>query len=118
MALGGVIARFASGTYTVTRKAAGTVSVGDYTPGATTTFSIVASVQPISGRELSVLPQGQRGEEVRVVYTLTELKTRTPATEPDTISIGGETWEVFRTESWEAFGATHYRAHVARKVVP
>lgn len=105
--------------YTVTRKAAGAYSTGYYAPGATTTFAIAASVQPVTGRDLRSLPEGQHAEESRVIYTATELRTRTPTTEPDVITIDGDPWEVTRVERWE-FGTdtTHYRAYASRQVIP
>lgn len=115
MSLTGVISRFKTGTYTVTRTAAGTRTLGRYTPGAPSTFSIVASIQPVTGRDLQTLPEGQRAEETRVVYTTTELRTRTATVEPDTLSIDSETWAVTKVERWQAFGGTHYRAMVARQ---
>jgi len=106
---------FKTGTYTVTRTAAGTRTLGRYTAGAASTFSIEASVQPVTGRDLQAMPEGQRAEETKVVYTTTELRTRTPAGEPDTIAIDSETWAVTKVERWDAFGDTHYRAYVARQ---
>jgi hypothetical protein len=114
-ALTGVIGRFMSGTYTVTRTAAGTRTLGRYTPGASSTFSIDASVQPVTGRALQALPEGHRAEETRLVLTTTEIRTRTPTNEADTISIDSESWAVVKVERWDAFGGTHYRAFVARQ---
>lgn len=110
-----MIARFKTGTYTVTRTAVGTRTNGRYTPGATSTFDITASVQPVTGRDLQSLPEGQRAEETRIVYTTTELRTRTATVDPDSISIDSETWAVVKVERWQAFGNTHYRAFVARQ---
>ena len=122
MALSGVISAFKTGTYTVTRTGGGTYSSGVYTAGSTSTFDITASVQPVSGRDLQVLPEGQHGNEVRVIYTTTELRTRNPTNAGDKISIGSEDWEVFRFERWEAFGLNlsgdHYRAFASRLETP
>lgn len=119
MSLNGVIARFATGTYTVTRTAAGTLSAGHYTAGATSTFSIVASVQPASGRSLRVLAEGRRGDEVRELYTTTELRLGAAGSiDPDTVSIDGETWEVCNVKRSQHFGETHYVVLISRKTVP
>lgn len=118
MSLLSVITRFATGTYTVTRTAAGGNTAGRYTAGATSTFSIVASVQPVTGRYLRVLAEGQRADEARLIFTSTELRTRTPTNEPDLLAVDGETWEVFRVNRWQHLGETHYVVMASRKVVP
>ncbi len=118
MALNGTIGTFKTGTYVVTRTAAATPTNGVYGSGAATTLSIDASIQPASGRELRVLAEAQRGEETRVVYTRTELKTRSPGFEPDVITISGESWTVFRVELFGIISGGHCRAYIARTVVP
>jgi hypothetical protein len=121
MALTGVISRFSTGTYTVTRTAAGSYTTGRYAAGAPSTFAITASVQPVQGRDLQSVPEAQRGEEVKVLWTTTELRTR-GAGEPDSVSIDGEAWRVVRVKRWQAFGGDgsgdHYEVYVARVVQP
>lgn len=118
MSLIGVIERFATGTYTVTRRGTGTYSSGRLVAGSTSTFTITASLQPVRGRELQNLAPAQHGEEVKVLYTATLLRVRSPDGAGDLVTINSESWEVFQVEPWEAFGETHYRAYVARKPVP
>jgi hypothetical protein len=113
----GAIASLSTGTYTVTRRAVGAYSDGRWTPGGTSSFSIIASIQPVSGRLLLALPENERTEEQRVVYTITELRTRIGAADPDVVTIDGDAWEVSRVDRWQAFGAVHYRAFVARQAV-
>jgi hypothetical protein len=116
--LNGAITTFATGTYTVTRTAADTYTNGVKVAGATSNVSIVASVQPLSGRDLQVLPEGQRADETLVLYTATQLFTRTPSQAPDSISIDGSTYEVFKVETWNYIGEIHYRAFVSRRGRP
>lgn len=118
MSLEDVIDRFATGTYPVTRTSAGAYVEGRYTPGSTTTFNVVASIQPLSGRDLQTLPEGQHASETRAVYTKTELQTRTPSSEPDRLTINGESWEVWQSFRWEAFGGAYYKAFISRAVTP
>jgi hypothetical protein len=108
---------FQTGTYTVTRTVAGSYVQGRYVPGGTTTLNVDASVQPITGRDLLALPEGQRTEEMRVVFAKTELRTRGPSNDPDRLTIDGEAWEVRNVERWQGLAETHYRAVVARQVV-
>jgi hypothetical protein len=106
------------GPYTITRTAAGSYTNGRYTAGAESTFTIIASIQPVTGRDLADLPEGQNGDEVRVVFTITELLTRAPGQEPDVITIFGEDFYVYRVKKWQGFGDNHWQAWVSRTVVP
>ena len=122
MPLSDVITSFLTGTYQVTRTGGGSFANGVYTAGSTSTFDITASIQPLSGRDLQSLPEGQHANETRVVYTTTELMVRNPTNAGDKISYNGELWEVFRMERWEAFGLNmsgdHYRAFISRLATP
>ncbi len=119
MSMRGAIASLAQGgPFTVTRTEAGEREKGRYTPGDDDTFTIVASVQPVGGRELRDLPEGQRADETRVIYTLTELRTRQGETEPDVITLDGQPWTVIRVERFDSFGETHYRAYASRTERP
>lgn len=113
----GAITRFATGTYSVARYGAPTWSDGIGTKAAPSTISIVASVQPVGGREIRALPEGRRGNEVRVIYTATLLQTETSGS-ADIVTIDGEPYEVFKVETWIAWGVTHYRAFASRTSIP
>lgn len=104
---------FPTGTYTVTRTVRGTTTNGRYTPGATSTLSIVADVQHVSGNALRDLPEGMRSEETRIVYTTTALIAQTLANDPDVIAIDGDNWRVNRVDRFRVF-ANRYRALVER----
>lgn len=109
------------GTYNVLRRSQGTYDAnGRYSgPGASTTLRIVASVQPVSGRDLVVVPVGQRTDEARVIYTATQLLTRTPTREPDVITVGGEPYAVYRVDGpFELDDGITWRVYAARQVVP
>lgn len=114
----GAITRFASGTYSVSRHGTGTWTTGVFAKASPSTISIVASVQPVGGRDFAALPEGRRANEVRVIYTATLLRTEGPAGSADEITIDGEAWEIFKVETWPAWGVTHYRAFASRKAIP
>ena len=84
------------------------------------TPTIVASIQPASGRDLQRLPEGLRSSEVIVIWTKTLLKVlgstnSAGATQPaDTLVYEGETYQVERCERWVQAG-NFYEA-LARKV--
>ncbi len=102
-----LIADLATGTYTVTRRAAGTYVHGIATPGTTSTLSITAAVVPERGRDLERLPQGRQTIETRAVYTPTLMLVgaQAGANEADLITIDGDLWEVQLAERWPAAGA-------------
>jgi hypothetical protein len=76
----------AAGQYRVTRTLAGDYPSGQYVPGSTSTFNITASVQPFSDRSTVVLPEGVRTEDVRVLWTATELTVPRRRPRPPTSS--------------------------------
>lgn len=126
MGLNDAIATLATGEYTVTRRPAGVYVAGRYTPaGAPTTFTVLAGIEPVTGRELKDLPEGQSGDEVIKITTATPLLTRRPGFEPDTIAYrppgyesAGEPWTVTSVKVWEAFGEVHYEAMACRAPSP
>lgn len=125
MALNDSIADNSTGTYTVTRTTGGTHVKGHWVDGSDSTFSIDASVQPV-GEEVKDLPEGQTMDNVRVIYTATELTGRrpgVPATPPaddtgrrdaDRITIDGDIYRVYKVEKWDHWGETHYRAWASK----
>ena len=115
MTLASVIETFATGVYTVTRQGAGSYDAsGDFVPAATSELSVTASIQPVTGQELKVLPEARHGEENRVAYTTTPLRTQGPAGGPDRLLIDGAVFEVIKVELWPS----HCRAYLARVVAP
>lgn len=117
MSLTALIGRFKTGTYTRTRTAAGSYDThGVYTAGSAATSSVDASIQPSHGRDLQVLPEGRRGDEIRTVYCMTELRTTSPAGAADKLTVDGETWEVIHVFPWASLrpALTYYRALIAR----
>lgn len=107
------IGRASNGTYTVTRQAPATTDGnGRMVAGATSTFTVTGSLQPMSGRELRTLPEARQADEMRVLYTTTELRT---GAAPDLVAAEGSTWEVYRVARWDAFGSVHYVVQLARK---
>lgn len=118
MALNESIDGLLTGTYTVTRRAVGTMVDGIYSGGgATTTFAMPAVVEPatglqrvVGGYEMRSDNDGQRTNDIQVIYTRTELYTRRPTHEADLVTIGGRQYTVFRVEAWNLSGEIHYRA--------
>jgi len=126
MGLLDVIDSFATGTYKVNRIKPATPGYDDKgrkLAGTPSTFSIVAVVEPLSGRDLLVLEESQRGEQQQWLYTATRLATRDVDTAPDEVMIPNdngiaEPWVVRSVEKWTLDGDSHWRVRIARKVNP
>lgn len=104
-----VIDSLGTGNYSVTRRAATSFNHGRAQAGPVqSVFTIDASVQPASGRDLLRLPEGRRSTETKVVFTATQLQVgqEAGASEADIVDIDGRRWEVQLAESWP--GTTGY----------
>lgn len=100
-----------AGTYTVTRHAVSTWTDGEHVPGAETTFQIVASIQPITGRELEMLPEGDRNRGRLKCYTETLLQAGEGDAVPDRVEYKGTDYEVQEVRDFQDHGTglPHYR---------
>jgi len=83
-----------------------TVNVdGTTTPGAETPFTIKASCQPANPKDVELLPENRRNDGgTFTLYTddvlITINESTTPSSNPDQVTIQGERYEVFQSESW------------------
>lgn len=113
MDIAGLVASFATGTYTVTRTARGNTSYGVVSAGTQTTFTIRASVSPLGDEDLVRVPEGRRTMEARLIFSTTQLYLggQGDAYEADIISIQSESWQVTDEDNWldPVSGATGYR---------
>lgn len=115
MDLSGVVLNLASGSYTVTRSAPGsTGSDGRWVAGATSPLTIMASVQPLNGRDLLRLPEGERTTERVKVYSPMQLFVPGAGQDADVITVAGIQYQIETAEQWGANGA--YWKMIARKV--
>ena len=107
MDLGALIRSFSTGTYSVTRRAAGGFDRGVAKGTTDSTVSVVAAVQPASGRDLLRLPEGRRSTDTRVLFTVTPLLVGDAGAtyEANLVTIDGAEWEVQHVEKWTQAGA-------------
>jgi hypothetical protein len=110
--LSDVLELLGTGTYVVTRPGAESFVAGVRVAGVATTFSISASIQPMTGLELDRLPDGFRNSEAKACWTATALHTLDSAM-PDTVLVGGLQYQVQSVEDWSDTGA-YYRAVLVR----
>ena len=92
----------------INRTAAGTWSSDgeDFNNGFVSTFTKKCSVQPLTSKELQVLPEGMRSSRILKVYTsrssANKIRTvdRDGATIPDYITYQGKSFQIYSTEDW------------------
>ena len=83
--------------------------------GEPLTCQIMASVQPLNGNDLELLPEGDRAEDSRRLYTASEVRTADqhcgrPA---DQIIIDGKTYKVIEVKRQRSV-IPHYRVLCVR----
>lgn len=94
---------------TVTRLGAGSHVAGRFVPGTGTDFSAGGNIQPLNGRELLQLPEGDRKREAKKIYTAFALQNKDIVTRTS-----GVKYEVQAIEDWTAFNQPHYKARLMR----
>ena len=110
-----VIERFAK-TYTYQRPSPGATVKGRWEAGALgEPVEFRASIQPLKGFEIMLLPEGQRGIESIKIYTETLLQCldETQKLKGDWISYNGKVFEVQPKQDWtdvERYGFYRYYA--------
>lgn len=110
--LRGVLASFQTGTYTVRRRAAHTLTLGIVTPGTESSFTVDAVVQPLSGQALSLLPGGMTSHNTRKLWTSTLLQAMATDVGPDIVVIGGVDYRVYQAQEWTGLDGDHFKALV------
>jgi len=99
----GLIDRFGT-YYTLRRYDPGIYVKGRWEPGSTfTETQIVASIQPSTGKEREILPEGERTKEVIRIYTKYGLRQpiEQQNVKGDRISYKGRSYEVRMVETWD-----------------
>jgi len=98
---------FMNRTLTVTRTSSQTIGAdGFLTSGSTTTFTVVGSLQPLSGKERNMLPEGCKDTATHKFYTTSELYTSDRLERTD-----GTKYEVLSVEEYQGYGIgmDHYK---------
>lgn len=118
-----LIPNFLTGAYKVTRMSAGYYKDGRYVPGDTETLTIRGSLQPIGGREIKLLEEGERVKDHFFFYSnepLSIIDTKALG-RSDVMEINGETYKVIDVEGWQnqpGFGGhtlPHYKTRLYRE---
>ncbi len=113
-------------TYTVSRVAAGSYSAttGAWTDGATSTFSIVGSWQPLNGREVERLPEAYRTRQSAKLLCAAAQPALYPvrpgsAQRPDVVTRDDARYLVVASSDWTDHASpTAHRAYMLAELGP
>ena len=85
---------------------------GRFIPGDFVVRNINASIQPLSGRQIQLLPEGRRSEDSIVIYSTEELFTAQSSANKkgDVVIFRGKRYEVFNTKAWLSGAFTNYES--------
>jgi hypothetical protein len=99
---------------------AGTYVNGRWVEGSYTDSTITASIQPLVGEELQLVPEDRRETETYKMYTSSIIKTITSAN-PDQVIFRSKTFEVLQVFPWQNtamfFPVQHYK-YICMRVNP
>lgn len=96
--------------FTVNRPAAGSFVKGKWVQSGTMTqITIMASVQPVKGLDLQLVPEARRNGQIVKIFTDTMLQILTPSTNPDILLAFGYSYEVITVEPWQSNIINHYK---------
>lgn len=98
--------------FTVTRTAPGSYVSGNWVEGAASAIPITATIQPVSDKDLQMLPSGSRASDMVKIYTETELKTvgdQGANQSPDRITWQGSVYEITAVSVRQMNVINHYR---------
>ena len=88
---------------------------GIYQDGATSTFDVIMSIQPLMGKEVEKLPEGERTRRYVKGYTTTRLYTtkESESQKADRVAYDGTNFEVQAAERWIDGNLHHYKTMMA-----
>lgn len=104
--------------YDVTRPGQGEYVRGIWVPALTKKaekFNVLAVVQPLTGKDILLLPEGQRITQAFKVYTSFAMQTvnSEKTKKADTISINDEEFEIHSVEPW-GWHLAHFKCVAVR----
>ncbi len=110
---------FRKHTLTVKRRSSGDYDSAGFfkVSGPDTEFTITASVQPMTGSEMLLLPENRRELETKKIFTSTELYgiEKGNGVNADIVIIDGDEFEVVRVYPWKNNVINHYKIYVTKK---
>lgn len=113
-----LVQEFATSTYEVERMtSSGQYVDGFWVPGTTQRIQVTGSLQPMSMRDLELLPEGERVKQTFKIYTDTVLFTGREGglRSPDRVCIGGEWFRVQASERWDGTDLPYFKSLLVRE---
>jgi len=105
--------------FTVRRAAAGAYNDAGFfeVSAEPSTFTIQASLQPITGSEIKLLPEDRREEELCKIYTDTALigSLKGNTGNCDIVEINGSDYEVVKTLPWQNGVINHNKIILSKR---
>lgn len=104
--------------FTIKRTVAGAYVNGVYVEGAESTITIQASVQPISGTDMVVIPEGRRASDIVKIYTDSDLFGQGDAgsgQSPDRLVYRGADYEISTKDPNQSDVINHYRYYAIKE---
>jgi hypothetical protein len=75
-----------------------------------TSFTALFSIQPLTGKETQLLPEGRRSNESYRIYGSVELRTSEPGQETcDQLEYRGKRFDVIAKMNWQNSVIKHYK---------
>lgn len=101
----------------VSRGGQGQYVDGIWQGGATSSFTIEASVQPATPDDIQLLPEGKRDRLAYTLYSDTALRIANDNTQQpgDVVTIDGETFEAMARRPWQNNIIDHHVAIVVKE---
>ena len=83
---------------------------GKYSGGDIMEFTEKASVQPLSGKQAQLLPEGRRAEDSIIIFTVPELFTAKTSEnkKADIVIYNSRRYEVWNVKIWMLPGFSHH----------
>lgn len=106
-------------TVSVRRQSPGSYVDGEWVAGAESALSIVASIQPITGKEREDLPEGYRTARTCKLFTRDVLQVLSVenATPGDIVEFDGSDWEVIDLKDFSRHQvATYHRKYTISEI--
>lgn len=100
-----LIKSMAGKKYKVSRSRGGEYVNGYWVESERDEVEILASIQPLSGKETLNIPEGDRNRERRKIYSADELRVglQSNQADADIITIDDKQWEVETVEAWPQY---------------
>jgi len=113
-----LVQEFSTGVYEVERMTSpGQYVEGVWVPGSTSKLTVRGSLQPMSMRDLQMLPEGERVKQTYKLYTDSLLFTGREGAmrSPDRVCVNQEWFRVHSTERWDGTDLPYFKSVLVRE---